>query len=82
MLNKTELIPQTINMGLDDKEMIQEEPTPAEIAEACREVLDAEVCEEISAMEDGPAGLELAFTALEEVGKNAEQFLKSKGILE
>lgn len=69
-------------MGLDDKEILQEEPTPAEIAEACSEVLEPVACEEIAALEDTETAIGLAFTALIEAGENPEEFLRTKGILE
>lgn len=67
-------------MGLDDSEL-NEEPTAAEIADACKDVLDRATCEEIAAMDDEEA-IGLVFTALIEAGvDDPEEFLKAKGIL-
>lgn len=71
-----------MTMGIDDNERLGEEPTPAEIGAACRHVLDGESCDEIAGQEDSETALGLAFTALEEAGKDPEVFLRSKGILE
>ena len=68
-------------MGLENNEILQEEPTPAEIADACRVILEPKVCDEIAIM-DLEEALSLAFTALAEAGENPDEFLKSKNILE
>ncbi|MEK7528669.1 MAG: hypothetical protein AAB592_02800 [Patescibacteria group bacterium] len=59
-----------------------EEPSVADIADACREVLGLETCDEIAAQEDYQAALGLAFTALDGVVEDPEAFLKDKNILE
>lgn len=69
-------------MGLDNKEQLDEEPTPAEIAEACRDLLEAEVCDEIAEQEETETALGLAFSAILETGEDPEEYLKNKGILE
>lgn len=59
-----------------------EPPSPEEVAEACRNVLGADACDEIAAQESIGEAVDLAFTALTEAGKDPEVFLISKGILE
>lgn len=66
----------------ENSETLVEEPTTTEIADACREILDVEKCNEIAAQESTGDALGLAFTALTEVGKDPEEYLKSKSILE
>ena len=61
---------------------IEHELTAAELAEACREVLDPETCAEIEGMEPDEA-MGYAFTCLIEVGiDDPEEFLIEKGLLE
>lgn len=62
-------------MTQEDIEVPDEEPTPAEIADACRRVLDAEICDEIAAQENVGDALGLAFTALGEVGQDPDEIL-------
>lgn len=69
-------------MGLDDSETSVEEPTPADIADACRDVLEPDVCDEIAEQEDFETALGLAFSALLEIGEDPDEVLKRKGILE
>jgi hypothetical protein len=70
-------------MGIDSPDYLDEEPaSPQEIADACRDVLDEETCEEIALQESPEEALELAFTALEEAGEDPEAFLRERGILE
>lgn len=59
----------------------EHEPTSRELAEACKEVLSEEDCEELSSMEIDDA-IGYAFTLLIEAGEDPEEFLKEKGILE
>ena len=60
----------------------EKEPTPQELAEACKEVLDEETCAELETMEFNEA-LGYAFTCLMEAGiEDTEEFLIKKGILE
>ncbi len=68
-------------MRIDDNDQLGEEPTPAEIGEACRDVLDGRVCDEIAGQEDSDTALNLAFSALADAGKDPEEYLKDKGIL-
>jgi len=59
----------------------EEEPTPQELAAACKGTLDDESCAELEAMEFEEA-LGFAFTLLIEAGiDNPEEFLAEKGIL-
>lgn len=76
-------------MGLDDKdgpeELEEGEATSAEIADACRGVVDEDVCDEIAAEPDAELALMNAMSAL--IGlvgmgeDEAEAFLREKGIL-
>lgn len=68
----------------EETESTKEEPTPQEVADACREALnmDSEVCDEIAEQPTLEDALGLAFTALAEAGEYPESFLKEKGILE
>ena len=60
----------------------KQEPTSAELAEVCQEVLSKEDCAEIAGMPFDEA-LRYAFTLLIENGiDDPEKFLKEKGILE
>lgn len=60
----------------------EQEPTSQELAEACKDVLTAEDCQELAEMEFGDA-LNNSFTLLSETGiEDPEAFLKKKGILE
>ena len=69
-------------MGLDDNES-NEEPSAAEIADACKDVLDAETCAEIAGMDmEDEDTLGAIFAYLEEAGiEDPEAFLIEKGIL-
>ena len=71
-------------MGLDSPDYLDEEPpSPQEIADACREVLDPETCAAIADQENTEDALSIAFVALGEAGvKDPEEFLREKGILE
>ncbi|MDZ7586285.1 MAG: hypothetical protein U0946_00905 [Patescibacteria group bacterium] len=69
--------------GLSPEEGIEEEmkePTPQELAEACKEVLSEEDCQELAAM-DIDEGIGYAFTLLLAAEEEPEQFLKEKGII-
>lgn len=73
---------ENIKEEIADEELKEKEPTSQELAEACREVLDEEICIEIAAMEFEEA-LEFIFTCLIEAGiDDPEEFLIEKGILE
>ncbi len=67
-------------MALENPEIL--EATVAEIADACREVLDEEICDEIAEQDNPDDALGLAFTALCEAGEDPEEYLKEKGVLE
>ena len=69
-------------MTPENPENLGEDPTVAEIADACRAVLDQGTCDEIAAQKNTEDALGLAFTALTEAGENPEEFLKSRNILE
>lgn len=76
-------------MGADDigdKEELEREPTPAEIADACRELLDPfdpGACDEIAQAEDATEALMFAMTAIcAYTDLDPEEFLISKGLLE
>ena len=69
-------------MGLEHSEILEEEPTVAEVADVCRAILGDEICDEIAMMEDLEEAIGLAFTLLIEVGEDPEAFLRSKGLLE
>lgn len=70
-------------MSIDDAEGLAENVTSVEIADACRDVLDADVCADIAAEGDSGEALGFAFAALIQAGQDdPEAFLKSKGILE
>lgn len=72
-----------MNMKIpEETESTKEEPTPQEIADACRDVLDGDTCDEIAKEPTTENALGLAFTALTEVGEDPESYLKEKGILE
>lgn len=68
-------------MPLGSPETIAEEPTSAEIADACRQFLDTETCEEIAAM-DLEEAIGFAFTALLEAGEDPMEILQSFDVLE
>lgn len=57
------------------------EPTPQELAEACKDVLAKEDCQELAKMEIGDA-IGYVFTLLLQAGEDPDEFLKEKGILE
>ena len=62
--------------------MANQEPTPGKVAEACREVLTEEDCDDIAALPLDEA-IGQAFTLLIENGvDDPEAFLKEKDILE
>lgn len=60
----------------------EDEPTSQELAEACKDVLSGEDCEELASMPFDEA-LDYSFTLLIQNGiENPETFLIEKGILE
>lgn len=63
-------------------ETLNEEASVTEIADACRGVLDAGVCDEIAEQEDPIDALELAYAELIEAGEDPDKFLKQRNILE
>jgi len=68
--------------GASGTKQEKQEPTSAELAEACQEVLTEEDCAEIAGMPFDEA-LGYAFTLLIENGiEDPEEFLKGKGLLE
>jgi len=71
-------------MGIDSPDYLDEEPpSPQEIADACKEVLNPETCAAIADQENTEDALGIAFTALDEAGvEDSEGFLRGKGILE
>lgn len=69
-------------MGIDSPEYLDEEPSPQEIADACRDVLEPEACAAIADQESIEDALSIAFIALEEAGEDPEEFLRERGILE
>lgn len=59
------------------------EPTPKEIADACREVLNEEECKAIEEAESTADAIEQAMSYLQDAGiEDPEAFLMEKGILE
>lgn len=59
------------------------DPTPQEVAEACRGTLDEEACEEIGVIDSLEEAISFAFTALIGAGiGDPEVFLIEKGILQ
>ena len=70
-----------INMGLDNREKNEEEPTIEELIEACTDVLEQDVLEDLRSMEFDDA-IGYIFTLLLDVVEAPEEFLKKKGVLE
>lgn len=66
----------------EEAESVKEGPTPQEIADACREALDENICDAIAEEPTIEDALGLAFSTLTEAGEDPESFLKEKGILE
>lgn len=63
-------------------ETLDEDASAIEIADACRGVLKAGVCDEIAEQENPIDALELAYTELLEAGEDPDEFLKQRNILE
>jgi len=59
-----------------------EEPTPQEVADACRDVLDQDTCDAIAEEPTVDDAEQLAITALECIGIDGTSYLQTKGILE
>lgn len=76
-MNKEGISPET----QEEQEQEAGEPTPEELADACKEVLTEEDCQELASMEIDDA-IGYAFTLLLEAGEDPDEFLKEKGILE
>ncbi|MDO8649815.1 MAG: hypothetical protein Q7K33_00665 [Candidatus Berkelbacteria bacterium] len=61
----------------------EDEPTPAELIDACREVLDGDSLEALNECEDFEEAMGLVFTMLIEAGvEDPEQFLREKGLIQ
>jgi len=73
--------PGSEELGIDPEKK-RGDPTPDEIADACREILDEATLEEIRAIGDIEGALGLAFTALIEAGEDPEAFLIEQGVLQ
>jgi hypothetical protein len=68
-------------MGIDDNDKFDEEPSPAEIADAFRNLLDKETCDEISRQAETEYAYALAFTASTDAGEqHPEKYLMAAGI--
>lgn len=69
-------------MSPENNETPSETPTIAEIADACREVLDEDSCDEIAANDDLEDAISEAYAKLIEAGiDEPADFLREKGII-